>query len=674
MVLYLTHVAETWRNILRCGDTVLPGSVIDSLTVERLELLAPESSESDRETVLDLMQRGELFPSQCDETIRRKLSANICGIPGLIPSLRTFFEMLKYLEPICGILKSLAGNKIRRTLRSTFMGFYFAPAKNMVQVSEVEDAEVVVPLSKEQAAMLAYVELWAFCGRHVDGLTAFTPKKESGETRPVVKGTNPVVWRKLARFALSRGFNLPRARELAANDSCSELALEYLQKANPLCTEFGNNQIKQVIDAGQSSCSNEKLDTYIDTEYISVERRVGRPFVRDFIKDKMFLFVSKIYQDGTPRTNTTLTFARNYLFTHLFGRLDIGVCRRSSPSTLTDEPFRQVNPEDLMDIDCEQHETLRIHCDSLEKDKASLQTRFQELQNILGQQDIQATQRAAENCTLKRLNEDLVDKIAALDAENKDLKRHIEIIRRERTRQHAYYGIRKNRNIKSIPKPLLLSQDSNSSYTPPVPVSEVAPNTSNAMVLHFASSEAIPGASNAIVLQNSPAAWQRPQEHQIEVFYACSNSENGQVIGYSWSVDIDDPNALSHLEQCITSVKSVLSEEPCAITPLRQRIVHVDQAEYLLGVLKVAKTILIGPRTVIETYMEAGSLENDHALTTLQSSTQLRIEAKRLRSGKRRAIDGATLQAGSDVSDESEAEITSQGNSQDCGLRRKRLR
>jgi hypothetical protein len=217
MTLYLDHVAKAWKRILSYGDTMLPFSAIDAVTVQSLELLSPKYSTIDKSLVIDLMERGKIFPSQHDSEIRKTLLENICEFPGVIPSLWTFFETLKYLEPLCEALRHLLGRQMKRTIRSSLAGLFFAPSKNMVQLNETEEVEIKVGLSKQDAMMVAYTELWAFCSRHFDGLTAYTPRKETGRLRPHVKGPNPVVWQHFAKLAISRGFRIKHAQDLVTS-------------------------------------------------------------------------------------------------------------------------------------------------------------------------------------------------------------------------------------------------------------------------------------------------------------------------------------------------------------------------------------------------------------------------------------------------------------------------
>ncbi|PVH91916.1 hypothetical protein DM02DRAFT_663473, partial [Periconia macrospinosa] len=260
-----------------------------------------------------------IFSSVQDEDLRTALLANIINIPMLIPSLRTFFETLKHLEPLCDILKRLLGSKIKDTIRQDVLEYFLPPEKIRVQKSEGCYMEFKVSPERSQAADLAYAQLWAFCGRHLDGLTPFTPKKEISKDKPVTKGPNPALWQQLARFALDLGFHIPAAKELAAQDPVSQLAVDYLRKVNPLTANFSAQQIHAVINA--SSQATVQLENTVECSLtqVDVERRCGRPFELDLEEDRRMLFLPNIYADSGS-TGVTLRFVRRNLFTCIFGR------------------------------------------------------------------------------------------------------------------------------------------------------------------------------------------------------------------------------------------------------------------------------------------------------------------------------------------------------------------
>jgi len=326
MVNYLKYIARSWKAILRCDGRNLPPSAVDSQTVQRLENLAPGHSKIDKELVCDLMKRGILFPSQSDKVIRRALLNNICTFTGLIPSLRTFFGMLKYVEPTCEALRALLDTRLKSTIRSSFTGLFWPPLQCSVQAAEHEDIGVETVLSNQDRFMIAYAELWAFCSRHFDGLTASTPLKEVTASKPTAKGPNPVVWRLLARFATSKGFKIPNAQTLLEDgEECyRKLALEYLRKAHPTRSSFDSEQIQRVILDGVAPSSNSSDSCFLDTEYLSPERRIGRPFEEDFVKEKSILFLPRLFTAALS-SEITLTYVRRELFSCLFRDLQVSI-------------------------------------------------------------------------------------------------------------------------------------------------------------------------------------------------------------------------------------------------------------------------------------------------------------------------------------------------------------
>jgi hypothetical protein len=325
MIHYLKRILHVWTKILTCNTTTLPFSAVDAATVENLESLAPKHSAIDKTLVLDLMDRKILFPSQIEPHVRRELADNICASEGLIPSLWTFFETLKYIEPICEALRKLVGSNMKRTIRSSFMAHYFPPDKRNIQVANFREAKITSEFSQEAVAQISYVEMWAFCARNFNKLTSFTPKKESGESKPVVEGPNPVLWKYLATFSLSRGFMTKRAQDLSKSDPHTELALEYLRKSSPLFLSSCSQKVQEIVRASQALEDPPQLQTPVAFNYIERERRNGRPYENDLHMDQQNLYLPNIYNNEEP-AEANWTLIRRDLFNSLFGNLSIQVC------------------------------------------------------------------------------------------------------------------------------------------------------------------------------------------------------------------------------------------------------------------------------------------------------------------------------------------------------------
>jgi len=89
------------------------------------------------------MQLKIIFFTITDSYKRDALLKNILLVPCLIPTLRSCFKNLKYLEPCCTILKQLLGSKQKSTIWRSFSAVYFR-LKNL-NIKYLEDQ--ITPLS-----------------------------------------------------------------------------------------------------------------------------------------------------------------------------------------------------------------------------------------------------------------------------------------------------------------------------------------------------------------------------------------------------------------------------------------------------------------------------------------------------------------------------------------------
>ncbi|KAI9708411.1 MAG: hypothetical protein M1828_002992 [Chrysothrix sp. TS-e1954] len=204
---YLKHIGTIWRSIF--GEH--PGSILDGLIVDKLELLAPASASHDMSMVRDLMSKGLLFPAASLGT-RNALLENISRVSGLIPSLRTFFENLKYLEPCSLILKQLLPRKIRGTVRQAYERAYVRADPLVIQCSD-GDFKRVDPLGAQDNIALGYQQLWLFAMRHFPELTELAPRKEIEKQKPLKKAINSARMHELGFLAVKLGFCTRRAIE-----------------------------------------------------------------------------------------------------------------------------------------------------------------------------------------------------------------------------------------------------------------------------------------------------------------------------------------------------------------------------------------------------------------------------------------------------------------------------
>ncbi|KAF2849418.1 hypothetical protein T440DRAFT_126264 [Plenodomus tracheiphilus IPT5] len=644
MVMYLRYIARSWKAILRCNGRTLSPSAIDSQTAQKLEDLTPCHSKIDKVLVCDLMERGILFPSQSDPVVRKALLSNLCSFPGLIPSLRTFFGMLKYIEPTCEALRKLLDTRLKSTIRSSFMGLFWAPSQCSVQASEHEDIEVKTDLSNEDKFMIAYAELWAFCTRHFDGLTASTPLKEITASKPTSKGPNPVTWQHLARFATSKGFRIPNAQSLLEDgEECyRQLALEYLRKVHPTRSVFDSQEIQKVILDGQtSSASSSNDNSFLDAEYLSPERRNGRPFEDDFVKEKMVLFLPRLYSVEMA-SEVTLTYVRRELFSRLFCDLQHLEYGTSSGATMAHEAMDiwvdedehsnegQANVEVKVLVD--KNQKLEVEKDRLLQDLAGMQDAFTQLQRELAnvhvthaqlQKQLESSQGACAQ--IQQQFENSQDARAQIQQELANTQgtltqlqsnyQQLQILAKgmledkERLQKECdKLESRVRRQRAQTP----LSNSTHSEPTKPPPLQPLAIEATSVMMLNDETTEISPPSlllpASTIETTNEPtlSKWEPGAGNydDFELFIGAEIDSKGCLVGRSFLVAQEASMGTENVSKFVQQAKEhFVNRQLSALNPLGKRLPNLEPSYLFSAFSERQRTIFLAPEDVAERYI-----------------------------------------------------------------------
>ena len=314
---YLQHISDVWNKIL--GSC--PKSAVDAPTVSNLELRAPNVSQRDMNEISEQMTKGRIFQSIVGSELRAALMGNISTISCLIPSLRTFFENQKYLEPCCDILKRLAGPLKKRTILQNLMASYRRPAQLTVEHSE-RFWKLHSPISPAADAEVAYQQLWLYALRHFPSMTSTPPKKEPDQAKPDVQISNPALWHRLGRLAVQLGFPTVHALKLEAQDPDEALVIRFLEQARSLPATTGGTVGNTVAEIARSlkripqppAAELPEPPTVCAEAGEPIERRCGRPFESSHIKDHVALFLPCIYAPSD---------ARGYAITSYFVKRDL---------------------------------------------------------------------------------------------------------------------------------------------------------------------------------------------------------------------------------------------------------------------------------------------------------------------------------------------------------------
>ena len=347
MTHYLSHVWNTWRLIL--GD--IPGSVVDVKTLSCLELLAPAVSSRDKRVVNDLMAKKEIFPT-LDTPQRALVLGKIMTVTCLIPSLWSFFENLKYIEPCCQILKQLIPARKRdqkKSLRQAIYASYVRPQDLRLEISEGRNVSMTaISLSVDRE--LSYQQLWLYAMRHFPEMTDFKPRKEPRKEKPACTQSNPMLWQQFGALAEHLGFHNSQAKSLEIQDPDQKLVKELLQRSgvsehNDSCSSNIAKILKSARASNQRACRTDEMPLTTDATGANKDHRAGRPFEDSHVADKNSLFLPLMYRVSEGKDDLTTLYSKKDMLCSFLGTCDVnaaldfaGAVERQGPESMCLDP------------------------------------------------------------------------------------------------------------------------------------------------------------------------------------------------------------------------------------------------------------------------------------------------------------------------------------------------
>jgi hypothetical protein len=288
--------------------------------------------------VKEAILNGTLFTSLGDDQTRAEILHSILAYKGLIPSIRTFFENQKYIEPCSTILKELLGFSSKRSLWKEYKANHFPTVQVRMQCHEGLQSfqDVNVPstgLSIKARRKFAFLQLCMFCLRNFPEMTSISTRIEArakvdhhkalktSKQRP----KDPALWHKLARLARELGFDTERIRYLADQDPEEMQTIQFLASARPNWEGDMTEHIAKVRDILKGMC--ERNPAYLSAPCFMgdtcvtwpKDRRCGRPHENDHEKDKSALFAAMFYFPILPGNEITSLFVKRETLYAFFG-------------------------------------------------------------------------------------------------------------------------------------------------------------------------------------------------------------------------------------------------------------------------------------------------------------------------------------------------------------------
>lgn len=365
---YLRCVRNVWLDISGGDLTIM--QMIDEATVKCLELRAPKASKEDADFIVNSMNTGKLFSFISDISLKEKILQNILRIERIIPTLYTFCEDTKYLEPCAIGVKKLLEPKlsdtVKMTLRKSFRGFNMGQGIFLRQ--DGERRYVQVKGNKEEEFEFSYRQLWMYAMRHFPDLVNVAPRKEPNKEKPIVKEPDPILWQQFADLALRLGFQSDKMKELGSAEALDRAIRNYLLRITEYISEEESleaqvTQVKNRLEREDQSNSIPALTN--DTSDTTLQRRCGRPFEDSQAEAKENLYIRYVYAEETNAKYITSFFVQRATFIAFFGN---GIRHTVFHDDRVSDPDSEMMDENMSLDDQEQNHSRTITANDTTQD------------------------------------------------------------------------------------------------------------------------------------------------------------------------------------------------------------------------------------------------------------------------------------------------------------------
>ena len=274
---------------------------LDATTVEHLQGRSPSRSREDRRFIETCIADHKIFRT-LDIADRSTALLEILSITHVIPSLHTFLEDTKYLEPCSKILRQLFPAQQRGSMHQVFLSLHTGQRDVSIQTDNQTFQQLC--LNNYDAFYSGYCQVFLFTMRHFAELSATQPRRDAGRGHSMPSHASDHLVTQLAEVARGSGFRSQQIDERIAQRSDEKLARQFLQaKSADICdfdeTVFGED-IRRICDilASVRSKSLHSLPAVLSSDAqrpLKLSERCGRPFQESYTHDRKFLYLQHIY-------------------------------------------------------------------------------------------------------------------------------------------------------------------------------------------------------------------------------------------------------------------------------------------------------------------------------------------------------------------------------------------
>ncbi|KAL8788265.1 MAG: hypothetical protein Q9213_001785 [Squamulea squamosa] len=305
MISYLRCIKYAWEKITRNTEILATG--LDATTVSILEGRCPQVAEDMQIIEQD---QSKIFPLIKGNLARQGIWRSLRSIDFIIPSLHTFLEDTKYLEPCAKILKMLLPKSSTRSVCQEFSRMHDGRCTLQVQLSE-RASELVHQPSAKDAHRQSYLQLWLYAMRHFPEMTGHAPRKDLLRTKPNVPKVEYIWWHGIANLARECGFeNIVQAYPTVA-DADHRMAKDFLANVRPspvfkISMDKASSYVQKLVEVIQcvgyeDETENGTPDPRLCSESqecgADVSSRCGIPHEQSFQYDCKWLFMNYMVMD-----------------------------------------------------------------------------------------------------------------------------------------------------------------------------------------------------------------------------------------------------------------------------------------------------------------------------------------------------------------------------------------
>ncbi|KAL6722255.1 structural constituent of cuticle [Lecanora helva] len=323
MTRYLHCVWRTWNHVTQ-GDISIC-SHLDASTVEILEGRCP-AVPTDRRYIE--AQQSLLFTTVTDPHKRETLMARISSIEYLIPSIHTFLEDTKYLEPCAKIMKRLLPPKSKKTIHQAFEILHNGQRSIKVQLTETSSRD-----EEQSSAAIghwkAYRMLWLFALRHFPQMTGHAPRKDATTPKFPRRSIELIWWHGIVELAIACGYQDIEKPCSSLSEADIGMAEDFLRRARPLALDFSGPEFESKVEAIVSVLQGMNGQGHSDQSFAprlacptDIAHRCGIPFEESYFVDRDRLFLTEIYHPREVEDPLSTFAVKRDMFWNFFGTLD----------------------------------------------------------------------------------------------------------------------------------------------------------------------------------------------------------------------------------------------------------------------------------------------------------------------------------------------------------------